>query len=446
MPKDTFVYAELKDLDAKAISAKISSGEIAVPAKGKDRDEFLRFSSMAPGSKERDEFIEKATAKPAAPAKKPDAAASSKEGVTDTPPEKPAAPPERKPQGKEGASSNLDEFFGYGTKEGLYEAHKTLIEKSADLKTQIDKLNESGGKLGRKNQDLEKQLADVNTKLTEMGSQPAPGKSKEKEPGKPASNLKIPEPPNPEDFPTGAFDDDYQAKVAQYNKDVSKYMKDLADENARLNGLIETHSTEIKSTRDFQTESTNKTVEQKKSEAWSALWSEVERFQKERGMTTTIPIDKINKAVIANDETTLKALSPKDMKIFEKMKVYCETFADFSGGYPAPRYNTFTEMAKANADIWGPLAGGTGAGTTNEEKAAIEAKRKQNDESVSAPSGSYLGKPDDKLTNQSREASVTRLQELQRLRSANLAGFDANKELYEEYMSLRRLFGIAPKR
>lgn len=415
-------YNSIVSLSQKEIASKVKTGELSIPDKGADRDEFQKFVAMS--VEERKAMLNGSSGD-----------GSGDTGASSTPPTPPA------PEPRTGAST--DEFFGYPSKEAMLEAHKQLIEKQTELRKEVDKLNASGGKLGRKNQDLESELEKIRKELEAERKAKASG-----QPPSGGTDLSIPEPPDPEKFSAGVFDDDYQKELAKFQKDLVKVQRSIIEKSRTLEGVVEgtvkkaeTVEAEIQSKRE-------KEEAEVKTAAWTKFWGEIRSYQgKNKQLNTTVDIEKINEAILANDRDTLASIPPADLEAFKKIRTLSASLADFSSGVPQLRYNSVDEMVSTNAAMWNSFMTGKPTPaplTPAEERALIERKRQADANAVSSPNIPQ-GDPDQHLSEMADDVAINRLRELVAIRKVNPVKFDKGP-FAEEFSKLRVRFGVASKK
>jgi len=454
MPNDTLV--KIKDLSQAEILGKIRSNEIEVPKKGDERDEFMKFVAAAPGSDIRTGMISDnppAGEKP--PEGAPPAEGQHSEGSTppgesnppsqpgkteipDATPPKGSEPPTEKPP--EGSSS--DNFLGYGSKEAMEEAHRKLLSDVGDLRKQIDRLNESGGKLGQQKKDLEQQLQNLHKQIKT-------GKPPESPTDSGVSDVDVGEPPKapkPDDFEGGLFDDDYQTAANKYMIEMGEYAAKVAKVNAGLRKKIS--DVEQKAATAF--EHVDNLSKGEKQKAWDSFWGKIREHMTTAKINTSVDIAAINDAIIRKDNDYLSRLPKSDMEAFNRIKPLANRFADFTQGYPELRYDSVADLIKEQQQIWGvPVEGSTPPSkhpSPAESQSLQDKVRRDQEESVAVPPSGVHGQPPKDITSQSNEEAAGRLRELTKMRAQNVTRFDNNKDLSDEFNALRNRFGIGAKK
>jgi hypothetical protein len=428
--KDTLV--EIKELSREDILAKMRSGEIDVPADSESREEFTRYVTM--DSAGREEYL--------AGLDNPDGAPSGDETPepdTTTPAEDETVTDRQEPQQESGPDeqpAESDDWLGYGSREALADAHKSIVTRVGDLQRQIDKLNASNGKVGRRNKDLEQEISRLTGELDSLGK----GGTTDK--GHSSGKTSFPEPPDPEKYSSGVFDDDYQAAVSQYQRDMHKLVRQQNEELSGLKSTIEELNTGVKRASDFVENTETQTREQ----AWNSFWGKIHDFQGKHGLSTTIPIEEINRAVLEKNRAVLDSLPPADVKKYNTIRPLANEFADFSENKPKLRYDTVDEMVQSNQQKWSAFASNPKTGLTPDEDANLrDKKRQQAEQTADVPSSESQGSPTERVSELPEASAKQRLVELQKIRSTNVSKFDSNRSLYDEYLRLRQRFGIAPK-
>ncbi len=419
---------KVKEMSKDEVIAKMRSGEIVPPLKGKDRDEFLSFVGMS--KKEREKILN--------PEAKPDGK-KVEEGA-------PVVPPAAVVEDKKVPEPPKDQWWkvlGYESEEKAAEAHKVLVETSARQQSIIDSLNAKEGKRG---QDL-KRLRDENEKLI-----------KEMAAAKEASIPKIEKPqrpkrPDPKQFEDGALDEKYTAAFAQYEVDLDAYEQ----------------KNEVYLTETITRKAVPPVVPPAKvidNAPWERLWNnEIPEFQKQHGLVTTVSIKQISDAYIAEQSTDpavkasasafLKTVPPADLAAYDKVKSAVEVAYDFTSGIPEPKYRT---IAGALFDH-GLIGEGKPFNVVvpvrmnaAEESAARERERQKNQGYANPPPAAAMASGDKNVGDM---ASVD--QKTERLRmltqSYNIAlnkGVSARDQFekspeYQEYLNLGRELGYRRK-
>lgn len=432
--KDTLV--EIKDLSRDDILAKMRSGDLDVPREAGDREEFTKFVAM--DSEQRDGYLSGIDSPDGEPKGEDEQASGGDvKDVPEPPVEQPDPPEEGSQSATEEEEEEGDDFLGYGSKEALADAHKSIMSRVGELQRQIDKINSSSGKLGRRNKDLEDEVKRLTGELDRLG------KGGETDEGHSSSQTAFPEPPDPEKYDSGVFDDDYQQAMSKYQREVNAIMRKQHEELHGLRGTIEELNTGVKKASEFVETTESQTREQ----AWGSFWDHIHQFQAKNNLSTSIPIEEINRAVLERNRAVLDHLPKSDVEKYNKIRPLANEFADFSQGKPKLRYESVDSMVQANAERWGAFAPKPPTnGLTPEEDAALrEKKRKQQEGNAEVPTSESQGSSTERIGEMPNDAAVRRLKELQTMRSRNVQGFDGNKTLYGEYMSLRKRFGVAPR-
>ena len=340
---------KLKGLTTEEITAKISSEEIDLPPKGKDRDDLLNFARLPADSGERNAFLDDL--------EKDGSPVEEKKEVQDAPVEEVSETP-KPSEGDEGASSEPKwKQMGYDSEESALAALEATRNAATTLQEQVNKFNAERGQIGQRAKDLEAKLAAKAKELEEFQA-----KAKENAPP-PKGRPKMPSIPKTEDFDDGAADDGYTSAMADYRHKVTQYESDLAAfDTSVMSTLAELRETvsEIKpkvekissfAEETGQTNATNAT-----RDAWDEMWnsSKFTKFVDDYNLKTTVPVRQISDAfgIIGSDNpdpgslAAAKALhaslSDVDRANYEKVRQALESFYDFSEGIPREKhYRTF---------------------------------------------------------------------------------------------------------
>ena len=399
--------------------AKIRSGEIVIPPKGKDRDEFLAFVDKPIEERER-------VLNPVVP---PELKKEEK-----TPP---VVPPKEGDKGTPSPSETWWKKLGYESEAKAEEAHKNLIDLSSRQQQTIDRLNATGGKQG---QEL-KRLKEEHDKTV-----------KALQDSKPVVKIEKPVRPKRPDvskFEDGILDEKYPAALTTYETQLESYEEQR--EAYLTQNLIQTLKPAEVSPAPVD------------NAPWERLWNnEIPEFQKKHGLVTTIPIKQISDAYVAlsgTDQTHktvadafLKTVPPADLEAYNKVRVAVETAYDFSSGIPEPKYKTI-EGALVDNDLIGEgklfNAVKPVKLSAAEETAARERERLKQGQSQSAiPASSLAGNDTNTLDVTTIGEKQKRLKELNDKYNIALNGgieprdqFEASTE-YQEYLNLRKALGM----
>jgi hypothetical protein len=423
---------KVKEMSKEDVIAKMRSGEIVPPAKGKDRDEFLSFVGMS--KEEREKIL------------------NQEQNPSDTKVEEgaPVVPPAAAAEDKKAPEPPKDQWWkvlGYESEEKAAEAHKVLVETAARQQSIIDSLNAKEGKRG---QDL-KRLRDENEKLI-----------KDMEVAKAASAPKIEKPqrpkrPDPKQFEDGALDEKYTAAFAQYEVDLDAYEQ----------------KNEVYLTETITRKAAPPVVPPAPvidNAPWEKLWNnDIPEFQKQHGLVTTVSIKQIsdayhaahpsnannNAAEKASANAFLKTVPPADLAAFEKVKDAVDVAYDFSSGVPEPKYKTIAGALFDNGLIGEGKPFNTVVPvrmTAAEEAAARERERQKNQGSATPPPTAAMASGDKNVGDMaSVDQKTDRLKML--TQSYNVAlnkGVKATEQFesspeYQEYLNLGRELGYRRK-
>jgi hypothetical protein len=389
------------------------------------------------GTTERDEFNKRLFQDPASvpppspePKKEPE---PKKDGVAPKPPESPEPPakPAEPPQ----------DFGGHKSFDDFLKAHneqQALLLKQQQIN---DKINATNGVQGRKLIELQKQLEEVTKKISEQ--KPTP-KDEFVIPGRPDAL-------DADKYPDGVLDPKYQADIGAYFQKLEEGTKTVLKTNSDLLQRFENVERELTETRSLVQQERVEKTHNRENEAWDGLSQSLTEFQAEVGITMSVPWTQINNnLLVLKDEKAspearnaaqmfINTLPPSDIDNFKKLTPVVTTFADFSEGIPKPKFQNM----KSNA-FRGYLAD---AGITFNPPAKPPAKQQTPPApGVDPMDGSASSMHEPKLSDlQTGQEKQNRLHELEMLRRADPAKFNADPTLKKEYMDLRASFG-APLR
>lgn len=360
-----------KELSKDEITAKVKSGEIVVPPKGEERDEFFKLASMSPEDREK-EF------QPAEPAEE------DKGGEGDAPPEK-----------------QWYEELGHDSAEKAVEAHTGLADLNNRLQATIDSLNTKEGKRGTQLKDLRAEVEKLRTERDELSKKANP----------PPTRPERPKRPNPKDFEEGRIDekyfeamDQYETKREEYDEAIEYYLSETT------NRSIE----EVKAALEKQPEPAVDDDREDLSEPWKNFWDTLDGFQKKYDLTTSIPARQISDNLIrmgkgdAAAKQFIATVPKADMDKYAKVeKVALAAYAIDDTNGPRLKYAKFDTVLTDHDFIGeGKLIDTVKQSklTPEEEQALREEQQRKTDGSVNPP-------PADKLAQQDRQPGATATRE-----------------------------------
>jgi len=446
---DAIDYAALRDKSQQDVTDMLKSGELALPPKGAQRDEFEKFVAGTP--EERDAFIAGQSPEPSSqpseePGGEPPAPAAAPEpSAAGTPPSpSPAAPEPSAPASPEPSEKKpWWEEDGYASEEEAVQKFRKAREHNQRLTDQLDERNGTNGQLGRENKELRSKLAEF--EQNQQPAAPAPGTQQ------PPSAIEIPKPPSPADFGLEADDvDDYQKALAEHNTKLTETL-------AALSQRYDTQAAELKSVKDgvaqhdqYFTTSKQETAKQQQAKAWGDMWDNVRTFQKDYGLSTSKDIAEINAAVLKKDKAYLDALPEQDMQAFDKVAKAVGAAYDFGEeGTPRAKYRTIHGALVDNGLADDYTVAVPASQSAEERNQANQGKQQQIDTTVSVPPADNVAGTEDDLgsgAEMSDEDAQLELARLDKLRSANPLAFQKDKDAYEKYVKLRKRFGLKAPR
>lgn len=377
------VKNQLKDMSKDQLIEGMRKGEFNIPKE--DRAEFFNFASKTPEER-----------------------AASIQGGEPTIPVTPAEQ-SKDTQGGEGPklptqeaggtpSTNNDPWveFGYKTPVDAVEAHKSLLRSVASLNATIDGLNAKGGKVG---QELKKLREERDELMKQVNA------------SKPSVEFRKPEKPKrpkPEEFEDGILDEKYQKSLIEYEDAFERYTEELVEYKTSKNKEEVTAFVETK-----YKDSNPPSVE---DDGFNDLFTNaIPKFQEKFNLTTVNSIKEISDA-FTNSESSdpvraarakdfLSKVSPADMQKYDLVKDAVSIAYDFSGGRATPKYKTIEGALYDSGKLgdnspYKPVIK-QAVLTPEEERAAIERKTRENENSVSAIPASQTASSDPKLSSAS---------------------------------------------
>lgn len=447
---------EFKALPVDQRRNAVTSGKIRPPRLGSpERKEFdLQLGLRAASADSTPTPADSVPPTPAAatPAPAPAAPGAAEPSGTPAPaatpaPATPAPSAPAAPEKKYGGFASIDELIADHKKVSDQNTqHSKLLAEQQEI---IRKINNTASDQGRTLATLKAELAEKTKQMDELAQKIAATS-----PAAAAAVDEIGEPPDPSAFEDGVLDTGFQSALHEHMKKLTTAYATVVKENRTLkDGLTKSQSTLDKVAGTVDSISKD-SASNRAREAQSAFMADVEQFQKDYGLTLSVPFSEMNEQVlIANDEKAdatlrasarsyLKALKPEDGVAFDKVCKAIHTRFDFSDGTPKARYRTW-RGALADAEIiadYQPAA--PQPAVDAEEEARLRKLKEQHDSpdvgalpadqgSVEKPLGQQ-GTPQDK---------ARRIAELEKIRGQNPVTFRENKPQWEEYKALRAFFG-----
>jgi len=384
-------YDKLLAVGKEELIKKIKAGEVVVPIKGKERDDFLKFASLDPNSEGRKAFYQP-TEEP-----KADVSALSQGGpVAKAEPSNTDIPmPTKEPE------SIADDWMGHESKDKLLESYKNLQLSVQKQKEIIDRHSADGGRAGRELKEAKAKLEKMQAEMSTRTSEPE------------ASSIPVgkrPSHPSPDDFPEGMLDDGYTKALKSYFSDLDTYNSAREAEVSALRSELANIKPRIDEVHNMAESSARATRGDAVSKQWATLWdNDIPSFQKDFNLNTTVPVKQISDAwmTIGNTDTPadqkaasqafLNSLPSSDLKAYEKIKKAVDTKYDFSDGVPSARYKTF-RGALVESDLLDEYNVVKPVSTTSSDnRAAMERKERTQSESASVMPGGGLGRNDEKM-------------------------------------------------
>lgn len=227
------------------------------------------------------------------------------------------------------------------------EAKNELLAKSQEI---INKINATNGNQGRRLKDLERELAEVQSKI----SAPPVNVASEIDSTPEFEELSR---PDPLQFEDGVLDPEYQKKHNEYLSQLERGFKKSQDTYKDMKNELEKIRADAKEAKKFAEEIKSNTSAAEGAKAWSELSEQVQEIQKETGMHMTIPwVDLNSKLLIIKDESAdpdlrratqefVDTLPQSDLDMFRKIVPIVKVFADFGSGVPVPRFKNVHSKA-----------------------------------------------------------------------------------------------------
>jgi len=463
-------YVLLKDLSQDEMRAKIRSGQIPVPPKGREREVFEAFASMKP--EERDEWLKGQGNEPVDDNGPPAQVGDDKAPKSDTPSDvptdepKPDEKPVDKPDEKPGAKPDEEdgdgkppkddkrpwwEKKGYASEEEATEAFDSAMRTASSFKRTLDAKNSEDGKIGRENKELRDEVVALKA-AAEKVKKEAPAVAS-------ATMPAMPELPEVSKFDDGALDDGYQTAMQEYHASMQKYHTDMAgwgttmgQQVADLTDKVETVSTKAEQAASFTESQQQTNAQQAQSAAWEGVWKELRQAQKDYGLEFSGGRDVADINAMAPNPDLWKTLPAEDREKFAKLRSLAS--AMFTFGEQGPTGRRYKRVAAAIADddnlsgmFHKSSAPSKDGLTPAEEKALREKKRADNDNSASPPPASRsAGTPDGSGADLDEDGAQARLVELNQMRDKSPLTFQKNDKLFAEFNLLRTRFGMKAMR
>jgi hypothetical protein len=424
-----------------------------------------RFVTPARGTPERTEFDSKVFKDPEPAPSAPPAQAAPAAAAQAKEPEKPAPKPAEAPpvaatpppspapasapsSAPAPVKAPVADFLGYKTPEEAKKAFddmKALAAKQADL---IAKLNSTATNLGRERAELQRQYDAVSVEL----------KTKREAAAENAApvDVVLPEPIDPEKYVEegGVVSEKYQKALAAYNREMAKTMKTVIERNKTLEKDLSEIKPKLETSEKHFTESKVAAEQNARTEAFNKMNNTASELQKNLGLATTVTWTTINDNVaLLHDEKAdptvrkqaqefINSLSPEDVGNFNKLRQAVNLAFDFSTGLPQVRFDLNSKQFKGALEDMGltvkteqPPAPSVDLERLHQQQTAqgvtgIPPQQVGGDENLSAQAP---------LTTQEKKE---RLAELNRMRQADPAAFQADTKKWQEYKDLRVQFGV----
>lgn len=425
-------YDALIKLTGEEITLKMKNGEIAVPPKGKDRIEFLEFTSKTP--EEREAWIKSRTGSP-----DPEPPVKKEDGSEVVPDSKVENTPVKKEDDK---PQTWWEKRGYSTEDEATTAIDSLRDFASKQKENFDRLNADRGKLGKKLIDLEKEVSEL--------------RSKKPEERKDTSRPVRPKRPKASEFDDGVLDPKYHEALGNYEDQLSSYEVGLETYLLSAKPDIENRLKKFEET--IQSNETEK-AKSHVDTAFDEMWKEARTAQEEFGLKTSRDLKEINEVAIVLDpkranmytdqeradaDKLWKSYPEADRKAFVSMIEVISAQYDFSDGPPVKRFKN-RDAALIEAGLIDKYKRKATTGLTPEEIAAqVERKRKSEEGFVSTPSASSM-QSGDALGLPAGTDDKGRLMVLLKQYSEAVKAGSANAKAFEERPEFKELVNLRKK-
>lgn len=468
-------YEKIKDLSGSQIMDSFKELNIPeFPEGSKDREEFLKFAKLEPGSKERFDFINER--------KKPEETHIEPPSDLEGPDNEsaPSADPQENIKEPEGEKITLDHELKEPVVDNATASDDKPMVSVEDLMNQIAKkdseisnFRKQGGKSGRKIKELQKQIDELNSKINEQTSVSEPLKKPSK-----------PKRPKLKDYDNDPFDENYLSAMEQYDDKMDVYENQLERYYFQEPDYVKSLRNELNDVKNkseqaytYVSNSSQIEAENNKNKAWEDMWDKTKSIQEALNIKTSVDMKNINyyakkllnrdavdannypiytDAEIAEAQYFYNNLSKTDKENFEKTTKVVNSYFDFSNNLPKNKYDELDDdsvimgIAKKN----GLSVNGIKILKMSEsEKAdALSKKQKENENYVSGMDGSQIGVGDPKLgSEQSNEQKTNKLRDMAATVSKNPGVVKEKHPSYdkafaEEFSKLRfELFGHSAK-
>lgn len=363
------VKNKFKGLSKEEVLAKMRSSELLPPegSSKEDKEEFTRLALMETAERDKALFGDGTAASGDVPASSDNNDASKATGTDGIKPK------------------HWWEEDGFEDETKAVETSREARRLNAALQNTIDALNAKEGKKGQETKKMREELETLRKEKEELLKKTQP--TEEKAPVRPTR-------PNPKDYEDGKLDDRYDADLMKYEDDLANYTESMIEYKAKVavKGITESVNT-------FKTEVSQKLEAPAGNQGdplENVFKTDVVAFQKKYGLEMSVDAWAVNKAVLtyqgsSDPEEKARAkkfwdsLTPVDRQKWGKIVKAVTVAYDIQDNVPTPRYKTIDGALFDNGLVDEYKIITETKLTPEQEAAAREQKKRENDGTVSVP-------------------------------------------------------------
>ncbi len=375
------VKNKLKGVEKKDMAAKISSGEFDGLLKtSEDKEEFRKYAVMEKDERDKALFGDGTAASGEVPASSDNNDASKATGADGFVPKK------------------WWEEDGFEDETKAVENLREVRRLNAALQNTIDALNAKEGKRGQDTKKLREELETIRKERDELLKKTQP--VEEKEPVRPKR-------PNPSDYDDGKLDDRYDADMMKYEDDYADYVAKLAEYKSKsaVKGVTDTVNTlKTEVSQKFEAPAGNQG-----DPLENMFKTDVSAFQKKYGLEMSVDAWAVNKAVLtyqsssdpeekARAKKLWDSLTPVDRQKWNKIVKAVSVAYDITDNIPTARYKSIDGALFDNGLVDEYKIVTETKLTPEEEAAAIEKKKLEQNGAVSVPPAASAASKDTNLS------------------------------------------------
>ena len=421
---DKIDYGALVDKTTEQITEMIKRGEIPTQLiKGEERKRLDAFALSDPGSDVRKAFLSPETSSTPVPEPTPDK-------VPEAPEPQPSTQPQTEPSKPvEDQTQKSLRDLGYKSEQEAYDAILSNQAANDAMRKTIDRLNGQHGSTVRRQKELEAKIADLERANEEI---------KKAVPAQPAGASSLPTLPDPAKFDDGVLSSEYQTAMVKYNADLADYyQRTIKDRDAAWEAKLRSVEERANKALEVGESQVQEREAQRTQGEWDTFWGDVAGFQKQYGLTTTVPVAEMN-AVALDMRSSDKAVrdaathrfngySAQDRERLDKVfKAIHARFAfDERSGMPVQRYKKW-EAAFADQDLTGEYNYQKDTGVPPQE---AERLKQQQQDTTLPPPASAMSAGDPPLSGKEEDKWA----ELRALNEKNQAAAAKGPEALRQY-------------